>query len=65
MLFGEEGTDEAHDRCPGGEDPDDVGSAPDFFVEAFLGVVGPDLFPVGFREPSERQDLGGCLVEML
>ncbi len=48
-----------------GKMPDDVGAAPDLFVEAFLRVVGPDLAPVGFGEPGEGQDLGGRGVEVL
>ena len=49
----------------GGEDPHDVGAAPDLFVQSFLGVVGPDLTPMGFGEPGERQDLSTGLVEMI
>ncbi len=65
MLFGEEGTNQADDGWPGGEDPDDVGAAPDLLVEPLLGVVGPDLGLVGFWEPGEGQDLGSGQVEVL
>jgi hypothetical protein len=36
VLFGEHRADEADQCVAVGEDPDDVGAAPDFFVEAFL-----------------------------
>ena len=34
-------------------------------AQPLLGVVGPDLTPVGFGEPGERQDLSSGVVEML
>ena len=45
VLFGQDGADEADQGLAVGEDADDVGAAADFAVEAFLGVVGPDLAP--------------------
>jgi hypothetical protein len=39
VLFGEEGSDEADDRGPGGEDADDVGAPPDLFVRPLLGLL--------------------------
>ena len=45
VLLGEDGSDEADDRGPVEEDPDDVGAAPDLAVESPVGVVGPDLPP--------------------
>jgi hypothetical protein len=42
-FVGEHGADEADDRGPVGEDPDDVGAAADFFVEPFLRVIRADL----------------------
>src|SRR6266516_4737535 len=45
VLLGQDGADEADDGAAAGEDVDDVGAAADFLVEAFLGVVGPDLAP--------------------
>ena len=43
----------------------DVGAASDLFVQSFLGVVGPDLPPVGLGEPGEDQDLCCGTVEVL
>src|SRR3954467_15053946 len=43
VLLGGHGADEADDRAAVGEDPDDVGAAPDLSVEPLVGVVGPDL----------------------
>jgi hypothetical protein len=40
VLFSEDGPDEADEGVAVGEDADDVGAAPDLFVEPFLGVVG-------------------------
>ncbi|MBA2716443.1 MAG: hypothetical protein H0U51_05210 [Propionibacteriales bacterium] len=43
------------------EDPDDVGAASDFAVDALERVSGPELAPVRARERKERQQvlLGG------
>ena len=49
----------------GGEDADDVAATADLPVQSFLGVVGPDLFPVFFGEPGERQQVGRSLVQVL
>ena len=65
MLFGQQRSDETDDRSPGGEDPHDVGAVSDLFVQSFLGVVGPDLPPVGLGEPGEDQDLGAGLIEVV
>jgi hypothetical protein len=51
VLLSQQGADEADDRWPGGEDAHDVGAASDLFVKTFLGVVGPDLAPVGLGNP--------------
>jgi len=45
VLFGQHSSDEANEGVAVGEDADDVGAAADFFVEPFLGIVGPDLAP--------------------
>ena len=45
VLFGQDRADQADQRVAVGEDADDVGAAADLPVEAFLGVVGPDLAP--------------------
>jgi hypothetical protein len=54
-LFDEHGAYEAGDCFAVGEDAHDVGAASEFFVEVFLGVVGPDLAPVLFGERCEGQ----------
>ena len=64
-LLGQDRADEADDRRPVGEDPDDVGAAADLPVEPFGGVVRPDLAPVLLGEPGERQDVGARGVEVL
>ena len=50
VLFGKDGADEPDDGGPVGEDADDVGAATDLPVEAFGGVVGPDLAPDLLRD---------------
>jgi hypothetical protein len=45
VLFGEDGADQPDDGGAVGEDPDDVGSPADLFVEALLWVIAPDLAP--------------------
>lgn len=40
-LLGEDGADEADDRCSVGEDPDDVGAAAHLLVQPFLRVDAP------------------------
>ena len=41
------------------------GAAADLFVEAFLGVVGPDLTPVRFGEPGKGEDFASGGVEVV
>ena len=65
MLFGQHGADEADQGVAVGEDADDVGAAPDLFVESFLGVVRPDLAPDLFGKRGERQQVGAGGVEVL
>ena len=65
VLFGEDGADETDDRFAVGDDPDHVGAPAEFFVEAFLGVVRPDLATVLFGERGERQDVGCCVGEVV
>lgn len=64
MLFCQDGADEADDGAAVGEDADDVGAAADFAVEAFVGVVRPDLSPEVSREGGEGDDLGAGVVEV-
>ena len=42
-----------------------VGAAADLAVEAFLGVVGPDLSPDLFGERGEREHVGAGLLEVV
>ena len=64
-LLGEDGADEADDRGPVGEDPDDVGAAADLLVQPFLRVVRPDLAPDLVREAGEREQVLAGVVEVL
>ena len=57
MLLGQDRSDEADDRVPVGEDPHDVGAAAELSVQAFVGVVRPDLSPHALGEAGEGQDL--------
>jgi hypothetical protein len=65
MLFGQDGANEADERVTVGEDTDDVGAAPDFFVEPFLGVVRPDLAPDLFGKRGEGQQVCSGGVEVI
>jgi hypothetical protein len=64
VLFGQDGADEADQGVAVGEDADDVGAAADLAVEAFVGVVGPDLTPdlLGERGECEHVGAGGFEV---
>ena len=48
--------DKANDRIAVGEDPHRIGTTPDLTVEAFVGVVGPDLGPHRDWKSSEGKD---------
>ena len=63
VLLGQDGTDQPDQRGPVGEDPDDIGAAPDLPVQPFLGIVGPDLPPRCFRERGERQNVDPGLIK--
>ena len=65
VLFGQDCPDETDDASAVGEDAHDVGAAPDLFVEAFLGIVGPDLAPDLLGECGERQQVRAGCIEML
>jgi hypothetical protein len=58
VLFGQDCADQADDAGAVGEDPDDVGPTPNLSIEAFVGVVGPDLSPDLLGEAGERQNVG-------
>jgi hypothetical protein len=45
VLLGEHGDDEAYQRRALGKDPNDVGAAAYLPVQAFAGIVRPDLAP--------------------
>ena len=65
VLLGEDGAHEADQGVAVGEDADDVGAPPDFAVEAFLGVVRPDLAPDVAGEHGERQHVAASSVEVV
>jgi hypothetical protein len=65
VLLGEDGSDEADDRAAVGEDPDDIGAAPDLAVKALLGVVRPDLAPDLLGQRGEREDVRAGGLEVL
>src|SRR4051794_17527509 len=65
VLLGQDGADEADDRAAVGEDADDVGAAADLAVEAFVGVVRPDLSPDRWWERGEGEDLLAGGVEVV
>lgn len=65
VLLGEDGSDESDDVVPVGEDADDVGAAPDLWVEPLVGVVRPDLSLHLFREGCEGEDVGSGGLEMI
>ena len=64
-MLGQDGADEPDDRCAIREDPDAVGAAADFPVEAFGGVVRPDLVPDLDGEAGEGEDVGPGVVEVV
>ncbi len=57
VLLGEYGTDEPDDALTVREDASHVAAPTDLVVEPLLGVVGPDLAPVGDREGRKRHTL--------
>ena len=48
-----------------GEDSHGVGASADFAVEAFIGVIGPDLGPHPGGEGREREDVCPGLIEVI
>ncbi len=64
-MFGEDGSDQADDGLAVGEDAYGVGASADFAVEAFIGVVGPDLGPYPGGEGREREDVCPGLIEVI
>ena len=54
VLFEQDGSDQAGDAVPVGEDLHDVGAALDLAVETLNGVIGPNLGPVLPGEGGER-----------
>ena len=48
-----------------GEDSHGVGASADFAVEAFIGVIGPDLGPHPGGEGREREDICPGLIEVI
>jgi hypothetical protein len=64
VLFGQDGSHEADQGVAVGEDADDISSASDFFVEPFLGVVGPNLASDLFGKRGERQQFRPSVIKM-
>ena len=64
-MLGKDGTDQADDGASVREDADHVASAADLPVQAFLGVVRPDLSPHFFRERGEGEDVGAGGFEVV
>ena len=48
-----------------GEDSHGVGASADFAVEAFIGVIGPDLGPHPGGEGREGEDVCPGLIEVI
>ena len=63
-LLGQHRPDQAHYRCPVGEDAYGVGAAADLSVEPLGRVVGPNLGPDVLRERGEGQDVRPGGVEV-
>ena len=63
VLFEQDGSDQAGDAVPVGEDLHDVGAALDLAARTLDGVVGPDLGPVLPGEGRERGQVGLGLGE--
>ena len=64
-MFGQDGSDQADDGLAVGEYPHGVGASADFAVEAFIGVVGPDLGPYPGGEGREGEDVFPGLIEVV
>jgi hypothetical protein len=65
VLLGQDGADQVDDRCPVGEDSNDVGAASDLAVKALRGAFGPDLPPDLLRKGGEREDVGAGDLKVL
>lgn len=63
VLFEQDGSDQAGDAVPVGEDLYDVGAALDLTAQTLEGVVGPDLGPVLPGEGRKRGQVRLCLGE--
>ena len=57
MLFSQDGTNEADQSAPVGEDARDGGAPANLLVESLLGVVRPDLAPDLLGKRGERQQI--------
>ena len=60
VLLGQDRPDQADDGVAVREDTDNVCAPADFAVEAFVGVVGPDLPPDLLRERGEGEQVGAA-----
>ena len=63
VLRGEDRPDEPPDCSPVREDAHDVGAPPSLLVEALMGVVRPDLRPMGHGERGEGEYLWSRLFQ--
>ena len=64
VLFGQDRSDEADDGVSAGEDADNVCAPADFAVEAFVGIIRPDLAPQFAGEGGEGQYLSAGTIEV-
>ena len=65
VLFGQHRTDQANDRGPIREDRHDVRAPADLPIEPLLGIVRPDLPPMGLRKGGKGQDVLGGILQQL
>ena len=65
VLLGEHRADESDQGVAVREDADDVGAPTDLPVQAFLGIIRPDLAPQLLRKTGEREDISAGSVEVL
>ena len=65
VLFGQHRADQANDGLSVGEDRYDVRSPADLTIESLLGIVRPDLPPMGLREGGKGQGVLGRILQKL
>ena len=62
-LFGEHSANQTHDSTAIEEDDDDVGATANFFIEALLRIVAPNLLPVLSGKLRVRKKSLFCVIE--